>query len=356
MQRLFDYHSTDPLAAERQRRVIDSTKHLRTDIEADVRDRLVVAALRTIQINEPLRDLAADPTPVTISRLREKVKDYSGIDASPIETEVEQFLPFLKRRKSKRAVRGVAARLDDLLDTLGPEPLKVNIVWETASRFQQILRVRRVSERDWERLLSRLVYRGMVVPSAPLYLWCNRCPDSGFATSFSPTYFGEFPYCPSCGGIAYGLSAFAPTSCLREAMELQDGVLDVAIGWFLRKRGIRFEHQRLISGTELDFLVSSPNGQVLVECKMHHVLSPQAQISRQILADRTQLREHIHAAGAGGIGLARACCVVNLSSAQLQRIIRQTPRERDAEYERLQAVVISYEEFADWLNEKRPRR
>jgi len=349
MAALLYQHGVDPLAVQRRRRALQVTESLKEATEGDARDRLVMAGLQTIRINAPLRELVLGDEPISRPRLREAVKDYSGINCSPIEAAFQDFLPFPRGRRQRKAVGGVARSLDDLLGSFQIEPLKANLVCMSAAHFQKVLRMRGVSQADWRRLLFELTYRQLLIPSSLLYFWCTRCPEAGFVASFTPAYFADSPLCPLCGRVAQAMCTFAPAGYLREAMKLKDGMLGVAVGWFLRKHGFQFKHGLTIGGTELDFIVSGRRGCLLIECKMHHILKPEEHIRSQILASRTQLRTHIHVAQREGLQPKGAACVVNLGSHPLQKTLRRLKAETDLAYQELRAEVISYEDFADWF-------
>jgi hypothetical protein len=340
---------SDPIAIKRQREAVHATKSLKEATGDDLRDRLVTAILETIRLNAPLRSLAFDGEMISRSRLRKTVKDYAGIDFSPIVTAFQDFLPFLQGRKQRKAVSGVARGIDDLLGSFEVEPLRANLVWVSAAHFQTVLRARRVSESDWRRLFLKLAHRQFLAPSSLLYFWCTKGPEAAFSTSFTPVYLADSPLCPLCGRVAQAICTFVPAGCLQKAMESKDGMLGVAVGWFFRKHEVRFKAGHLIGGTELDFVASGRRGRLLVECKMHHVLTPEGHIRGQILASRNQLRDHIHVANREGLKLAGASCVVNLTSQHLKKILRGLAVESDEVYQRLQAEVISYEDFADWF-------
>ena len=318
----------------------------------EFRDQLVIAILKTIQKHPGLRELVTSQEIITKTTLRQIVKDYSEVEGKEFE-ELLAFIPgFLLRPKQKKALNRLTLDLDPLVSSIEPDYLRRWIAGKTITRFLELLRKRRVSESNWGNLLIQLINDELVMPSIPLYLWCRRCPGVGFTVSSLPLDCSLPPFCPSCGRIAQAISTYAPSGLLREAMELTDGLLGAAIGWSLFSRKLAPNPALTLGGTECDFIFPSGSNQeaTLLECKMHHVLSPLENIRKKLLESRNQLRNHIVIARDHGMRLKRAACVVNLSAAQLESAMKGVPRERDEEFSRVGARVISYEHLLRWLD------
>jgi hypothetical protein len=339
--------------AAAMRRAQRSAARLTEDVQAtageELRDRLVIATLKTIQKHDGLRGLVHDTAPITKGTLRAVVKDYSGIDSSEFEDLLGCFPGFLSRSKQKKALNRLTLNLDALVNTVEADYLRRWMTWVTAERFIPLLRRRRVSEAGWRDLLIRLLEADLVAPTGPLYLWCRRCPGVGFTVSSIPLDCNLPPFCPSCGRVAQAVSAFTPVGLLRDATELTDGMLGAAVGWFLRARKIRFKPALQFGGTECDFLLPGGiDGATLLECKMHHISSPSGNIRARLLDSRNQLRDHIKIARTLGVKLSRAACIVNLSTAQLKQTLKDLRPETDNEYVRVGARLLSYEHFSSW--------
>jgi hypothetical protein len=258
------------------------------------------------------------------------------------------FPGFLARSKQRKALNRLAFNLDVLTNMVEVDYTQRRMAWLTVERFISLLRQRRISEARWQNLLMRLLEADLLGPSSPLYLWCRRCPGVGFTVSTIPLDCNLPPFCPSCGRFAQAISTFTPVGLLREAMSLTDGVLGAAVGWYIRQRHIRFRPALQLGGTEYDFLVRGPRGLILLECKMHQVLSP-GKIGARLLGSRTQLRKHIGIAQTASVNLQHAACVVNVEASHLQKTLRQVKPELDAEYKRVGATLLSYEDLPTWL-------
>ena len=343
------YQATDMLGTQRE--AAQLTQAVQEVSSEEFRDRLVIAALKTIQNHSGLRDLVNDRETITKSSLRRIVKDYSEFDATEFE-ELLSFMPgFFLRPKQKKALNRLTLHLDPLVNSVEPDYIRRWITGQTTERFVALLRMRRLSEDNWRHLLFRLLDANVLWPSVPLYLWCRRCPGVGFTASSMPLDCNLPPFCPSCGREAQALTAYTPIGLLREAMELTDGLLGAAIGWFLHSRKLSPKPALPVGGTECDFIFSSRTGQgeTLVECKMHHVLSPIENIKSKLLRSRKQLLDHISIARDRGRKLSRAVCVVNLSAVQLKAVLRNVSPETDPEYLRVGAQLLSYEQFVGWM-------
>jgi hypothetical protein len=56
-------------------------------------------------------------------------------------------------------------------------------------------------------------------------------------------------------------------------LEIQDGLLAAAIGWWLKAHHVPFVARRDVGGFEIDFLVPVKDEYILIECKMNYVLN-----------------------------------------------------------------------------------
>src|SRR5262249_16856520 len=141
--------------------------------------------------------------------------------------------------------------------------------------------------------------------------------------------------CPVCGRVPMAATAFAPVGALRSALAHQDGLLFAAIGWTLKKRRLPFESSMKLLDSELDFLVR-PRTQhgVLVECKMHQILSKPSAARETLLKTRSQLRDHIKLAEKTGTCVVRAASVVNLRRKHLAEVLAGVSPERDPDFAR----------------------
>jgi hypothetical protein len=333
----------------RQREAAQLTGDVQATAGEEFRDQIVIATLRTIQKHDGLRGLVNTTAPITKETLRPVVKNYDGIDASEFKSMLGYFPGFLARSSQKKALNRLTLNLDALVNTVEADYLRRWMTWLTVQRFMPLLRMRRVSEVAWRDVLIRLFEADLVTPTGPLYLWCRRCPGVGFTVSSVPLDCNLPPLCPSCGRIAQAVSAFTPIGLLRDAMELTDGLLGAAVGWFLRGRKIRFRPALPLGGTEFDFLLPSALGEAtLLECKMHHVLSPPKNIRAKLLESRNQLRDHINIALKVNVRLKYAACIVNLSAAHLREISKDLHPETDREYARVGARLLSHEHLPHW--------
>jgi len=147
------------------------------------------------------------------------------------------------------------------------------------------------------------------------------------------------------------LACFAPTGAFHNAIKLKDGLLGAAIGWHLKKRGIRFWHAHCEEGTEMDFIPIVQNGRLLIECKLLSVSVPAKQLLRNLREAVKQLDEHAALLEKQGRNLRGSVCVVNLTDQTLASLRRDESLREIAENR-----LISYERFSDWLRVKVTRQ
>jgi hypothetical protein len=140
------------------------------------------------------------------------------------------------------------------------------------------------------------------------------------------------------------MASFVPSGSLLDAMQLKDGVLGAAIGWHLKKRGIRFLHGHCQDGTEMDFVPILHNGRLLIECKILSVLLPPKQLRRNLREAIKQLDHHTALLEAQTAELRDSVCVVNLTNRNLASLMTDHSSSEIA-----RSRLISYEEFPHWL-------
>jgi hypothetical protein len=143
------------------------------------------------------------------------------------------------------------------------------------------------------------------------------------------------------------MASFGPGGCLLDAMQLKDGVLGAAIGWHLKKQGIRFLHGRSENGTEMDFVPVLNNGRILIECKVLSVLLPPKQLARNVRKAIKQLAQHAALLQAQTGELRDSVCVVNLTNQNLASLIKNECASGIA-----RSCLISYEDFSRWLQKR----
>jgi hypothetical protein len=291
--------------------------------------------------------LATSDEPVTPVRVAQQVRDYEALDWKPREELFQLFEPFLARSRSKKPINRLTLNFTALLRHFQADVIQQDVIARSAQHFVGLLRRRGVSETSWRNLLLRLIDRDLVAPYTSMFLWCRRFPHDGFVASASLSLCALPPCCPSCGKEAHALACFAPTGAFHNAIKLKDGLLGAAIGWHLRKRGIRFWHAHCEKNTEMDFIAIVQKGQLLIECKILSVSVPAKQLVRNLREAVKQLDEHAGLLEKQGRKLRGSVCVVNLTDHTLASLRRDEPLTGIAENH-----LVSYERFSDWLRVK----
>jgi hypothetical protein len=311
------------------------------------RDIVVAAILETVRRNGLIQALATSDEPVTAVRVAQQVRNYEALDWKAMEELIQLFEPFLARSRSKKPINRFTLNFTTLLRHYQPEIIQQDVIGRSTQHFVGLLRRRGVTETAWRNLLLKLIDTDLVAPCTSMFLWCRRFPHDGFAASASLSLCALPPYCPSCGKEAHALACFAPTGAFRNAINLKDGLLGAAIGWHLKKRGIRFWHAHCEEGTEMDFIPIVQNGRLLVECKVLIVSVPAKQLLRNLREAVKQLDEHAALLEKQGRKLHGSVCVVNLTHETLASLRRDEHLIGIAENR-----LISYERFSDWLRVK----
>jgi hypothetical protein len=310
-------------------------------------DLVVAAILETVRRNGLMHTLVTSDEPVTAVRVAQQVRDYEALDWKAMEELFQLFEPFLARSRSKKPINRLTLNFTALLRYYQPEVIQQDVIARSAQHFMGLLRRRGVSETAWRNLLLKLIDSDLVAPCTSMFLWCRRFPHDGFVASASLSLCALPPCCPSCGKEANALACFAPTGAFQDAIKLRDGLLGAAIGWYLKKRGIRFWHAHCEEGTEMDFIPIVQNGQLLIECKLLSVSVPAKQLLRNLREAVKQLDEHAALLEKQRRKLRGSVCVVNLTDQTLASLRRDESLMGIAENR-----LISYERFSDWLRVK----
>jgi len=310
-------------------------------------DLIVAAVLETVRRNGLMHALATSDQPVTAVRVARQIPNYKALDWKPMEDLVQLFEPFLARSRSKKLINRFTLNFTALLRHFQPEISQQEVIVRSAHHFVGLLKERGVSETAWRNLLLRLIDRDLVSPYTSMFLWCRKFPQDGFVASASLALGALPPCCPSCGKDAHAMASFAPAGGFHNAINLKDGLLGAAIGWHLKKRGIRFWHAHCEKGTEMDFIPIVQNGQLLIECKILSVLVPVKQLVRNVREAVKQLDEHAALLEKEGWKLRGSVCVVNLTDQNLASLRRDGSPIGIAKNR-----LVSYERFSEWLRAK----
>jgi hypothetical protein len=255
-------------------------------------DLVVTSVLETVRRNPSLRNLATSDQPVTTVEIAKQIPDYQALDWKPMEEMFPLFEPFLARSRSKKQINRFTLNFTALLRHCQPDMSQPDVIIRSAQHFVGLRNKRGVSEAVWRVLLMKLIEHDLVAPYTSMFLWCRRFPEVGFVASASLALGVLPPCCPSCGKDAHAMACFLPAAGFDAAMRLKDGLLGAAIGWHLKKHGIRFRHSHCEQGTEFDFIPIVPNGQLLIECKILSVSVPAKQLMRTLRDAVKQLTTH----------------------------------------------------------------
>jgi hypothetical protein len=307
----------------------------------------VAAILETARRNPQTQALASSTEVITPARVAQVVPELKNLDWKPMEDLFQVFEPFLARPRSRKPINRFTLNLTSVLRYLQPEITLQGVAIASAHHFVGLLRKRSVAEDSWRDLLVALIKRNFVAPYLPVFLWCRKFPEDGFAASTSLSCGTLPPCCPWCGKDAHAVASFAPSGYLRDAMTLKDGLLGAAVGWHLIRKGISFSHGSCEMGTEMDFVPIIDDGHLLIECKLLSVMVPAKQLLRNVREAVKQLDRHTALLEKQGKKLRGSVCVLNLTHRNLASLWRDGPPVGIPEKR-----VVSYERFSDWLRRK----
>lgn len=308
------------------------------------RDLVVAGVLETVRRNEVMRTLAISTQAVTPVEVARQVPSYEALDWAPMENMIQLLEGFLARSRSRKALNHFTLNFTALQQHLRPEISQVKLVFRSAQHFIKLLKARRLTETAWQKLLMKLLHRGLVTPVSPMLLWCRKFPQDGFVASAAVASSGIPPFCPVCRKEAHAIAAFTPATELLELFMLKDGLLGAAVGWALKKWGIRFRHAYCVNGTEMDFVVQLQTSAGLVECKALSISVPTKQLLRNLREALKQLNKHESLLQKEGVKLRAAVCVVNLTNQHLTSLRQHSSMHLP------DSRLISYERFSEWLS------
>jgi len=341
-------HSPHPARiAEAQQRV----ESVETAVAESVRDAFALAILNTVSANPPLLELVNGTRPTDRPRLRQVVKDYSGIDWGPAASLLADALSALWHAdRSRKPVKQLLIHLDALKDAVDLERFKAQIVEWFVTHFQRLLHIRGVHHEAWAEAVLQLHQDAFLEHAGPLYFWCVRCEETGVFGAIQMSHVGIDLFCPKCGRRVPYVAAFYSTGALAQAFELHDGVLAAALAWHLTRQDIFFDDGGKLPNAELDFMVKSSAGNGLIECKMNHLLD-QDNLRSTLYENRGQLRDHILIANGQSMAIRHAACVVNLTHDQLAPLLQAMAPETEAEFVCVRGQIMSYEDAPTWLEQ-----
>jgi hypothetical protein len=209
-------HSSQPARiAEAQQRV----QSAETAVAESVRDAFALAILNTVSANAPLLELVNGPQPIDRPRLRQTVKDYSGIDWTPAAALLREAVAALwQADKSRKPVQQLLFHIDALKDVIDLERFKAQIVDWLAAHFQRLLQIRGVRYEEWARIVLQLHDDRFLEHAGPLYFWCVRCQETGVFGAIQTSLIDSPLFCCKCGREVPYLAAFYSTGALSQAL------------------------------------------------------------------------------------------------------------------------------------------
>jgi len=342
-------HSPHP---KRMAEAQDRMASAQAAIAESMRDAFALAILNTVAANATLLELVNGPKPIDRPRLRQAVKDYSGIDWSPATALLaEAFSTIFHADKSRKPVQQLLIHIDALKDAVDLERFKAQVVDWLVSHFQRLVQLRGVHHDDWAGLVQQLHEDAFLEHAGPLYFWCTQCEETGVFGTLQTSHIGMDLFCPKCGRRAFYIAAFHSTGGLTQAFELQDGALAAALAWHLTQCDIDFDDGVKLPDAELDFVVKDDAGDRLIECKMNHLLGQEDALLSTLYKNRNQLRDHVLIAKNQGIAFNCAACIVNLTRQQLVPLLKRMEPEPDADFVRVCGQILSFEDAPQWLKQ-----
>ena len=160
-------HSSHP---ERMAEAQDRMASAEAAIAESVRDAFALAILNTVSANPPLLELVNRPRPIDRPRLRQAVKDYSGIDWSPATALLaEAFSALFQTDKSRKPVQQLLIHIDVLKDAVDLDRFKAQVVDWLSAHFHRLLQIRGVHHDDWAGLVQQLHEDRVLEHAGPLY-------------------------------------------------------------------------------------------------------------------------------------------------------------------------------------------
>jgi hypothetical protein len=311
-------------------------------------DALAIAILNTIKDNSALRDLITGDERVDRSRLRQTIKTYDTLDFTKTRNDWKAVGESLFGGRAGKNHRDIFLHIEAVSGIIDLDRFRLVLLERTITHWERILSLQGVTEEAWQHAVSRLHQDGLLEHLGSVCLWCNQCPETGVVASVATSYLRKRLSCPRCRRPAHFVASLLPVPALRRALELHDGLLEAAIAWWLTTHGIEFQPAYSTGGVELDLVIPVGAQHVIIECKMHELLSP-TNLMGKLLSDRDQLRDHLLAAAKSGMRIRSAACVINIPIGVLQQASSSLPMEHDPTFCNAAARLMSYEEVVEWL-------
>lgn len=207
------------------------------------------------------------------------------------------------------------------------------------------------NSQEYTRILSDL-YTAGIIKNVTAIMWCRSCRDSPqiyhSTSQFSPDHLKMS--CLNCGRMMDIGAIYSVDKTIRDCILSQDGLLSVAVAWFLDQEGLTYEYsQKGVS--EYDFICQTPRGTVLIECKMFRTDKAETAVIANLGKSIEQMIRHIKELQAADVNLVESYLVCNFDSNTIQASWEELNQKQTIRDKILtnNIEIISYENIPELL-------
>ena len=211
-----------------------------------------------------MKKALGDYSNLKLDILNEPSKEKAiGTKKSIVESKVEKIA-----RAFERSLKDLSEEFISALSDSASDPL-IGYHVEGYNHLAGLLHSSNLQKPTYRNLLTEL-HSQQIVFAFHGMLCCAVCVDNRITlttrSEISPHHLEMT--CPRCGhpmvaSIFYGLD-----QTVKDCILSKNGLLGLSIGWLLRRNQLEYEIEAY-NGHAHDFVVTSPSGKFLIECKMH---------------------------------------------------------------------------------------
>jgi hypothetical protein len=264
----------------------------------EMKDLLMYAAITVARQNEDLKGLITRRD-FSFRLMKEALGDYRILNLN-VPSDLPEVDEHILRKKGMQIAAPIIenirpGRIADFLERLQylfPDILMGFHVRETIQHLTNVLEISGIKKDAYIDILTNLFSLGLIWNVHTIF-WCENCRDQPLllrtTSQLSPHHLEIL--CPRCEKPMSVSSIFRVHDLLRQCNVSQDGLLAVALAWLLRKNNVKYEAS-VHDEYEYDFVCRTPDGEVLIECKMHRRPSNERSFRGTLEKDLKQATDH----------------------------------------------------------------
>lgn len=336
--------STSELREIGQQKAMDAYTGVLEGAMNDIRDVLMYFLIKFVRKNKDIQK-GIRSKEFSFEKMKEILKDYKGINLDAFDELKcldEKYLDDIQdedisnetdSNEIKRMIKKYAlgftnfiksSNLFELLEQMNLTNIFTPCYLYGYDHTRNLLSVQQIQANEYRAILFEL-YTLKLIDNLGTVFWCMHCQDEPFicttTSRISPTHLKMM--CPKCDKpVAIG-TVYDVHPTIKESILHQDGLLSVALAWLLKERDIKFEPSICSSEYENDFLCETPNGKVLIECRMHMTDRDKRSVEGTIKQDLDQIIKHIKTLKNDGIKILRGYFVCNYDLENYSDIIEE---------------------------------